>query len=62
MSTLSALHPTQNRQREMAELPVGSKPGWELDQEDTPPLKTVAERSVSFVLASSSLALGSLAG
>lgn len=51
--------PTQNRQRrEMIDLPVGSKPGWEHDQEDTLPLKTAAERLVSFVLASS-LALGS---
>ena len=33
----------------MIDLPVGSKPAWELDQEDPLPLKNTAERSVSFV-------------
>ena len=44
----SPQHPTQNRQhREMIDLPVGSKPSWEHDQEDTLPFKTTAERLVS---------------
>jgi hypothetical protein len=51
----------------MIELPVGSKPGWELEQpdpdqeEDSLPLKSVADRSASFVLALS-FVLGSLTG
>jgi hypothetical protein len=40
----------------MIELPVGSKPGWEIeqpdpDQEESPELKSVADRSAPFVLA-----------
>lgn len=43
-------------QREMIELPVGSKPGWEHeqsdpDQEESLELKSTADRSASFVLA-----------
>jgi hypothetical protein len=43
--------PHTTYKREMIDLPVGPKPGWELDQEGDLPLKTVPERSVSFDLA-----------
>jgi hypothetical protein len=53
---LLSLTPNADAEREMVELPVGSKPGWELeqpdpDQEESPPLKSVADRSASFVRA-----------
>jgi hypothetical protein len=49
------LTPKRTSKHEMVELPVGSKPGWELeqadpDQEESPPLKSVADRSASFIL------------
>ena len=55
-STYTQHQNAERRQREMVELPVGSKPGWELeqpdtDQEESPPLKSVADRSAFFVLA-----------